>query len=146
VFCIVVYSGHFLCCIGLCFVRKTAGQLENRKADFNESIRIDRLKRIGESIGIANRNALGLLPLYSSPYTITITLLHTVTSMLTRSPYVRVVALDFSKVFDIDSVRHCTTLLQKLSNLSIPDEDYKNYWIRDCGDVIKQCALAVGLM
>lgn len=52
-----------------------------------------------------------------------ITLLHTITSMLARSPYVRVIALDFSKAFD--SVRH-STLLHKVSSLPLPDEIYNS--------------------
>jgi len=55
-----------------------------------------------------------------------VTLLHLITSMLLNSTYVRVVALDFSKAFD--TVRH-STLLNKMSNLAIPDNVYN--WIRN---------------
>ena len=55
-----------------------------------------------------------------------ITLLHTMTSMLTKSRYVRIIALDFSKAFD--TVRH-RTLLHKLSTISIPDEVYNNRFV-----------------
>ena len=50
-----------------------------------------------------------------------ISILHHITDLLTTNPYVRVIALDFSKAFD--TVRHCTTL-QKLSTLPIPDNIY----------------------
>jgi hypothetical protein len=53
-----------------------------------------------------------------------ISLLHSVSAMLTTQPYVRVIALDFSKAFD--TVRH-SSLLSKLSSLPIPDNIYN--WI-----------------
>jgi len=68
-----------------------------------------------------------------------ITLLHTITSMLTKSPCVRVIALDFSKAFD--TVRYCT-LLHKLSTLPIPDEIYN--WIRDFFDNRSHCTKFCG--
>ena len=51
-------------------------------------------------------------------------LLHTISEMLASQPYVRVIALDFSKAFD--TVRH-SMLLAKLSDLSLPDNIYN--WI-----------------
>jgi len=61
--------------------------------------------------------------------------------MLTKSPYVRVIALyiDFSKV--LDTIRHCT-LLHKLSTISIPDEVYN--WIRDFFDNRSHCTKLCG--
>ena len=46
--------------------------------------------------------------------------------MLSSNQYVRVFALDFSKAFD--AVRH-NTLMEKLSELSIPDHIYN--WIHN---------------
>ena len=46
---------------------------------------------------------------------------HTICSMLSTNPYVRVFALDFSKAFD--TVRHFT-LMKKMAHLSLPDEVY----------------------
>jgi len=51
-------------------------------------------------------------------------LLHKISAMLVSQPYVRVIALDFSKAFD--SVRH-STLLSKLADLSLPDSIYN--WV-----------------
>jgi len=48
-------------------------------------------------------------------------LLHTVIQMLNKSPYVIVIATDFSKVFD--TVWHIT-LLEKLADLDLPDNVY----------------------
>ena len=53
-------------------------------------------------------------------------LLHTITDLLSSNPFVLVIALDFSKAFD--TVRH-SSLLHKLSNLSIPDYVYN--WLVD---------------
>jgi len=53
-------------------------------------------------------------------------LFHTVTELLNEDPYVSVIALDFSKAFDM--VRH-VTLLQKLASLDIPDCVYN--WLVD---------------
>jgi len=50
-----------------------------------------------------------------------VAILHTVSNMLSSNPYVRVFSLDFSKVFNI--VGH-NTLMEKLSELSIPDHIY----------------------
>jgi len=55
-----------------------------------------------------------------------ITLFHTIGTMLSTNPFVRVFALDFSKAFD--TVRH-STLLDKMAQLNIPDEVYN--WIVD---------------
>jgi len=55
-----------------------------------------------------------------------VAILHTVNNMLSSNPYVRVFALDFSKAFD--TVRH-STLMEKLSELSIPDQIYN--WIHN---------------
>ena len=55
-----------------------------------------------------------------------ISLLHTVTSMLESEPYVHVIALDFSKAFDV--VRH-STLFSKLASLPIPDHIFG--WLLD---------------
>jgi hypothetical protein len=55
-----------------------------------------------------------------------VSLLQTVSVMLETQPYVRVIALDFSKAFD--SVRH-STLLEKLSQLDLQDNIYN--WIVD---------------
>lgn len=55
-----------------------------------------------------------------------ISLLQTITTHLENNPYVLVYALDFSKAFDC--VRH-TTLMQKLSQLIMPDYVYN--WIVD---------------
>ena len=55
-----------------------------------------------------------------------VAILHTVNNMLSSNPYVRVFALDFSKAFD--TVRH-NTLMEKLSELSIPDHIYN--WIHN---------------
>ena len=49
-----------------------------------------------------------------------ITILHTITRLLTTNQFVIVIALDFSKAFDIDTVRHLT-LLNKFSQMHIPD-------------------------
>jgi len=53
-----------------------------------------------------------------------ISLLQSVTDLLETQPYVRVVALDFSKAFD--SLRHAT-LLSKMASLPLPDNVYN--WI-----------------
>jgi len=53
-----------------------------------------------------------------------ITLIHTVLTMLSVDPFVRVFALDFSKAFDM--LRH-STLLEKMACLDLPDEVYN--WI-----------------
>ena len=50
-----------------------------------------------------------------------ISILHHISNLLTTNPYVRIIALDFSKAFD--TVRHFSTL-QKLSTLPIPDNIY----------------------
>jgi len=55
-----------------------------------------------------------------------ITLFHTIGTMLSTNPFVRVFALDFSKAFD--TVRHAT-LLDKMALLNIPDKVYN--WIVD---------------
>ena len=47
-----------------------------------------------------------------------ITLLHTVSTMLTTQPFVRVFAIDFSKAFD--TVRHAV-LMEKMARIAIPD-------------------------
>jgi len=53
-----------------------------------------------------------------------VAIFHTICSMLSTNPYVRVFALDFSKAFD--TVRHFT-LMEKMAHLSLPDEVYN--WI-----------------
>ena len=55
-----------------------------------------------------------------------IVMLSTITTMLETQPYVRVIALDFSKAFD--SVRHCK-LVDKMSLLYMPDSILN--WIID---------------
>ena len=55
-----------------------------------------------------------------------ITLLHTVSTMLTTQPFVRVFAIDFSKAFD--TVRHAV-LMEKMARIAIPDAVYN--WIND---------------
>jgi len=50
-----------------------------------------------------------------------VTLLDRVTTLLTTQPYVHLIALDFSKAFDV--ARH-STLFEKLSNLPLPDPIY----------------------
>ncbi len=55
-----------------------------------------------------------------------IILLHTIFTMLTTQPFVRVFALDFSKAFD--TVRHAT-LMEKMARLALPDAIYN--WIND---------------
>ena len=55
-----------------------------------------------------------------------IALLHTVSTMLRENPYVIVIALDFSKVFD--TVRHAA-LAKKLPILDMPDSVYN--WMID---------------
>jgi len=55
-----------------------------------------------------------------------IALLHTICTMLSANPFVRVFAIDFSKAFD--SIRH-HQLLEKLSFLTIPDEIYN--WVEN---------------
>jgi len=55
-----------------------------------------------------------------------ITLLHTVSTMLTTQPFVRVFAVDFSKAFD--TVRHAV-LMEKMARIAIPDAVYN--WIND---------------
>ena len=52
------------------------------------------------------------------------TLLQTVTDLLCTHPYVRVIALDFSKAFD--SLRH-TSVLENLSVMTPPDNVYN--WV-----------------
>jgi len=60
-----------------------------------------------------------------------ITLLHTVCTMLSANPFVRVFAIiDFSEAFD--SIRH-NQLLAKLSYLAIPDEIYN--WVENISPV-----------
>lgn len=56
-----------------------------------------------------------------SPTAAIIHLLHAISLLLTTSPHVAVISLDFSKAFDI--VRHCT-LLDRLACLELPDEVY----------------------
>jgi len=55
-----------------------------------------------------------------------IALLHTVCTMLSTNPFVRVFTIDFSKAFD--GIRHCQ-LLAKMSCLTIPDEIYN--WVEN---------------
>jgi len=55
-----------------------------------------------------------------------ISILHNITSLLITNPYVIVIAIDFSKVFD--TVRH-SSLLQKIAQLHIPEYVYN--WILD---------------
>ena len=55
-----------------------------------------------------------------------ITILQSVTNLLVDNPYVAVIAVDFSKAFDM--VRHAT-LLDKMAQLSIPDNVYN--WLVD---------------
>ena len=50
--------------------------------------------------------------------------LHLISTLLITNPFVHVIALDFSKAFD--SIRH-STLLKKMSHLSMPDHVYN--WI-----------------
>ena len=56
-----------------------------------------------------------------------VALFHTVCSMLSTNPHVRVIALDFSKAFA--TVRHLT-LMEKMADLALPDQIYYN-WIAD---------------
>jgi len=51
-----------------------------------------------------------------------ISLPHSISTMLTECPYVRVIALDLARL-STDTVRHIS-LLQKMARLYIPDEDY----------------------
>ena len=53
-----------------------------------------------------------------------IAMLHTVRTMLSANPYVRILSFDFSKAFD--SVSHAP-LMSKLANMNIPDSVYN--WI-----------------
>ena len=59
-----------------------------------------------------------------------IALLHTICTMLSANPFVRVFAIDFSKAFD--SIRH-HQLLAKLLFLTIPDEIYN--WVENFSPV-----------
>jgi len=68
-----------------------------------------------------------------------IAMLHTVNDMLSRFPFVRVFALDFSKAFD--TVRH-STLLEKLAKLDLPDEVYN--WIEAFFDGHSHCTKFAG--
>ena len=61
-------------------------------------------------------------------------LLHTVTQMLNTSPYVIVIATDFSKAFD--TVRHIT-LFEKLATLDLPDHVYN--WLVNFFNGRTQC-------
>ena len=63
-----------------------------------------------------------------------ITLLHIISDMLTTNPFVRVIALDFSKAFD--TVRH-STLMDKIATLDISDEAYN--WIKSFFDGHSHC-------
>ena len=58
-----------------------------------------------------------------------IAILQAITDMLSRHPYVHLIALDFTKAFD--TVRH-STLLEKISKLDLPDEVYN--WLKDFFD------------
>ena len=53
-----------------------------------------------------------------------ITILQTITNLLDTEPYVRVIALDFSKAFD--SIRH-SSVLDQMSTMPIPDNIYN--WV-----------------
>ena len=55
-----------------------------------------------------------------------IAILHHITMLLVNNPYVRVIALDFSKAFD--TLRHSTTL-SKLATLPVPDSLFN--WFTD---------------
>ena len=55
-----------------------------------------------------------------------IAMLHTVRTMLSANPYVRILSFDFSKAFD--SVSHAP-LISKLANMNIPDSVYN--WINN---------------
>jgi len=55
--------------------------------------------------------------------------------MLDSNPFVRVIALDFSKAFD--TVRH-STLLEKLAMLNLPDEVYN--WLKNYFDGLSHSA------
>jgi len=68
-----------------------------------------------------------------------IAMLHTINDMLSRFPFVRVFALDFSKAFD--TVRH-STLLEKLAKLDLPDEVYN--WIEAFFDEHSHCTKFAG--
>jgi len=59
--------------------------------------------------------------------------------MLTTNPFVRVIALDFSKAFD--TVRH-STLMDKIALLDIPDEAYN--WIKAFFDGHSHCTKFAG--
>ena len=61
-------------------------------------------------------------------------LLHTVTAMLEKHPFVRVFALDFSKAFD--TIRH-TTLVEKLAMLDLPHEIFN--WITNFLECHSHC-------
>jgi len=50
-----------------------------------------------------------------------VAIFHTIYSMLSANPYIRVIALDFSKTFE--TVWHFT-LMEKISHLALPDEVY----------------------
>jgi len=63
-----------------------------------------------------------------------IALQHIVLSMLSTNAYVRVFALDFSKVFD--TVRHAV-FMEKMAKLCISDEVYN--WIKDFFDNHSHC-------
>ena len=63
-----------------------------------------------------------------------VAIFHTICSMLSTDPYVRVDALDFRKAFD--TVRYFT-LMEKISDLAVPDQDY--HWILDCLDRRSHC-------
>ena len=59
--------------------------------------------------------------------------------MLLSNPYVTVISLDFSKEFD--TVRH-STLLEKLAQLSMPDNAYN--WLVDFFSGHSHCTVYCG--
>jgi len=63
-----------------------------------------------------------------------IALFHTILTMLSTNPFVRVIALDFSKAFD--TVRHAT-LIDKMAQLQMPDQVFN--WIKAFFDGHSHC-------
>ena len=76
-----------------------------------------------------------------STTTALIAMLQAISDMLNSHPYMRLFALDFSKAFDKNAVRH-STLLEKLAKLNLPDEAYD--WLKDFFDDHSHCTRFTG--